>query len=332
MTYDVFISYRRENGAQMAQLLLARLQGRGYRVFLDVSELRAGHFDRALYTSIEKSRSFILVLSPGCLERCKNEGDWLRHEIEYALKTKKPIIPVLLPGFNYPNKEDMPQSLHDLELHQSVEFTHLYLDAMLNKLCGYLCKPRSARRRLVLALLAALGALLLAVRGLYRYTAPEGPPTPSVTDQIVQERRIAEEKVAEAENKRLAAEKEQERSAAEQRMWHEQEQKLAQAQREAESEKRRALELQLEAEKRRAEDAENARKDAEAKSKQPQLARDTPTPSDKPKESDVHGKRSAQRNSPPKNTNKQPATASRAPTTRPPGLSDDEYDALKKLP
>ena len=42
--YDVFISYRRDGGAQYARTLQLMLEMRGYRVFLDYDELVDGQF------------------------------------------------------------------------------------------------------------------------------------------------------------------------------------------------------------------------------------------------------------------------------------------------
>ena len=75
MSYDIFISYRREGGFDTAALLCGRLKDAGYRVFFDVEALRSGRFNAALYCEIERCRDFIVVLTPGCLERCQNEDD-----------------------------------------------------------------------------------------------------------------------------------------------------------------------------------------------------------------------------------------------------------------
>lgn len=141
MHYDIFISYRRENGSQMARLLSTTLEDRGYKCFLDVEELKAGHFDEALLRNIEASPNFLVVLSPGCLERCKNEGDWLRNEIAHAIALKKKIIPVMLPGFDFPPKADLPEEIRELDRHQAVLYSNDYFKAMLLKLCSHLGEP-----------------------------------------------------------------------------------------------------------------------------------------------------------------------------------------------
>lgn len=141
MNYDIFISYRRENGSQMARLLCTNLEDRGYKCFLDVEELKAGHFDEALLRNIESSASFILVLSPGCLDRCQNEEDWLRLEIAHALRLNKKIVPVMLSGFHFPPAEELPEELRDLDRHNAISYSNEFFKPMMEKLCGYLGQP-----------------------------------------------------------------------------------------------------------------------------------------------------------------------------------------------
>ena len=45
MKYDIFISYRRDGGDTLSQLIYDRLTHRGYRVFLDIESLNAGKFN-----------------------------------------------------------------------------------------------------------------------------------------------------------------------------------------------------------------------------------------------------------------------------------------------
>lgn len=92
--YDIFISYRRDSGAQYARILQLMLNQRGYKVFLDYDELTDGKFGDHIQEAIKDARIFMLVLSKGALIRCKNEGDWVRREIQLAIQEGKHIIPV----------------------------------------------------------------------------------------------------------------------------------------------------------------------------------------------------------------------------------------------
>jgi pterin-4a-carbinolamine dehydratase len=47
-------------------------------------------------------------------------GDWVRHEIEYALNNKKPLIPVTVSGASVPRGEELPPVLVELPNHQAI--------------------------------------------------------------------------------------------------------------------------------------------------------------------------------------------------------------------
>lgn len=72
---DVFVSYRRSNGSQLASLLKVHLQLRGFTVFIDVERLEAGKFDNNLLQSIRQAKHFLLVLTPNALDRCIRDND-----------------------------------------------------------------------------------------------------------------------------------------------------------------------------------------------------------------------------------------------------------------
>ena len=99
---DVFISYRRDGGFAFARLLYECLQKEGISTFLDLEELRSGAFNTKLYEAIDASENFVIVLPPNSLDRCVDENDWVRLEIEYAIKKKKNIVPILVNGFTFP--------------------------------------------------------------------------------------------------------------------------------------------------------------------------------------------------------------------------------------
>ena len=92
--YDIFISYRRDGGAQYARILQLELEKRGYKVFLDYEELTDGVFGDNIKEAIQEAPVFMMVLSPHYLDRCKNEGDWVREEIMLAIGQQKHFIPI----------------------------------------------------------------------------------------------------------------------------------------------------------------------------------------------------------------------------------------------
>lgn len=92
--YDIFISYRREDGAQYARILQLELEKRGYKVFLDYEELKDGVFGDNIKDALKTTPIFLMVLTPLYLERCMEQDSWVREEIEMAIKSGMHFIPV----------------------------------------------------------------------------------------------------------------------------------------------------------------------------------------------------------------------------------------------
>ena len=143
----VFISYRREGGADLARLVRDSLQQRGYDVFMDVENLRSGPFNTALFKEIESATDVVVILTPGSLDRCRNQGDWVRLEIAHAIKQKKNIVPVMARGFEWPPAtKPLPDDVAALPMFNGVPPSHEYFDASLDKLATLLIgQPRRSR-------------------------------------------------------------------------------------------------------------------------------------------------------------------------------------------
>jgi hypothetical protein len=133
-----FISYRREGGADTARVIRGELALRNVQTFLDVDDLGSHYFDERLLREIESAANFILILSPGCLDRCHNEGDWLRREIVHAMRTGRNIIPILKDRFEFPSIASLPPEIADLPRYNCVEYSHTYMEAAISKLIRFL--------------------------------------------------------------------------------------------------------------------------------------------------------------------------------------------------
>ena len=92
--YDIFISYRRENGEDKARILNQFLSAAGYRVFFDHEAGMTGEFETEILAAVEIAPVFLMLLTPHCFDRCVNDGDWVSREIERAMKLDKHIIPI----------------------------------------------------------------------------------------------------------------------------------------------------------------------------------------------------------------------------------------------
>lgn len=138
-SYDVFISYRRENGREIARTLQQGLTQRGLRVFFDLEEIKDGKFNEALYRSIDASKNLIVILTDAALDRCVNDGDWVRNELEYALSKGINVVPVRPTGHHLGFPAQLPESLVDLTMIQAAT---LDLETMFNESVDKLVEQR----------------------------------------------------------------------------------------------------------------------------------------------------------------------------------------------
>ena len=143
--YNIFISYRRDGGDLMARMLYDIFDDMKLKAFLDLKELeiKPGPFDTKLYQYIEEADNFVLLLSKGALDRCKDENDWVRLEIEHAINHGKNIIPFLMSEFEWP--ENLPKSLERLPKQNAVPSSREYFDASINRLIGMLINTKLTR-------------------------------------------------------------------------------------------------------------------------------------------------------------------------------------------
>ncbi|MCH5328876.1 MAG: WG repeat-containing protein [Coprobacter sp.] len=92
--YDIFISYRREDGKEKARSLKSELELQDFHAFLDFDELKDGKFDQRIMDAIDEAPVFLFLLTPHALDRCVDDEDWVRKEIEYAVQKQRHIIPI----------------------------------------------------------------------------------------------------------------------------------------------------------------------------------------------------------------------------------------------
>ena len=110
--FDVFVSYRRSDGKSFAKTLNLAFKNEGFRCFLDYSDLEGGDFRKQLQDAVVDAPVFVMVMTPDYFARCvkkvetpdgktvfePNEDDWVRKEIDLALKNGKIIIPINMNG------------------------------------------------------------------------------------------------------------------------------------------------------------------------------------------------------------------------------------------
>lgn len=175
--YDIFISYRRDGGAQYARILQLELEKRGYRVFLDYEELTDGVFGDNIRVAIKDAPVFMLVLSAHYLDRCKNEGDWVREEIMLAIEQRKHFVPVNPDNTFDGIPADIPDEIKQIvssHQHSDVNFGQL-LGASIDKMVQNRIRPfvKPVRRKIsqskLFMILACVCLIAAFVGGCYTY-------------------------------------------------------------------------------------------------------------------------------------------------------------------
>ncbi len=131
----VFISYRRSTSSFIARAVFMDLRANGYDVFLDVETIDSGAFDKIILNQIAARTHFVLVLTPGALERCAEPNDWLRREIEEAMRLERNIVPLLVNEFTFEgNEQYLTGALSALPRYNAVKLFHEYFDEALERL------------------------------------------------------------------------------------------------------------------------------------------------------------------------------------------------------
>ncbi|MBZ0304915.1 MAG: toll/interleukin-1 receptor domain-containing protein, partial [Anaerolineae bacterium] len=108
----------------------------GYDVFMDVESINSGEFDRIILSQIAARAHFVLILTPGTVERCCEPSDWLRREIEEAIRLQRNIVPLLCNGFtfNAETEKYLTGNLAQLSKFNGVTVPHDYFEAAMDKL------------------------------------------------------------------------------------------------------------------------------------------------------------------------------------------------------
>ena len=126
----ITISYRRDDSMDIAGRIFDRLALHFGReaVFRDIDNIPAGvDFRRHLETVLETSDIILAIVGPRWVgrsareNRLANVADPVRVEIETALRSGKPLIPVLVSRAVMPSPEQVPESLRDFVYRHAME-------------------------------------------------------------------------------------------------------------------------------------------------------------------------------------------------------------------
>jgi TPR repeat protein len=161
MSGGVFICYRREESAFAARAIYDRVAQKVGRenVFLDVDNIDPGvdWFD-ALNERVAACDALIAVIGRNWVaadkdnrRRIDDPDDFVRIEIEAALKRGVRVIPVLVDGALMPKTSDLPESLRGFARRQNIEISHTRFEADVERLTRVLASilflhPQEANR------------------------------------------------------------------------------------------------------------------------------------------------------------------------------------------
>ena len=159
---DVYVSGSGEHGtSELASLIDINLKLRGFSVYQsnfgvdsnvihssiedltehDDADLESRVLLRSYSAPLERCRNFVLILGAGALEDCflrtshNSPRSHLYYEVVAALRAKGVnIVPVVAPGFKFPEAEDLVPEVRALCSFNAVTWVHEYQDACVDKI------------------------------------------------------------------------------------------------------------------------------------------------------------------------------------------------------
>ena len=111
MQYDIFLSYQRSTGADVARMMALALSARGYRVYFDYGSKREGEASQNVFAAIDSADVFMLMMTEGVLQAGDSGTDWVRTELLFALSKKKHVVPVGPTNQKWSFPADLPKSI-----------------------------------------------------------------------------------------------------------------------------------------------------------------------------------------------------------------------------
>ncbi len=133
----VFISYRRAASRYAARAIFQHLRQESYDVFMDVKSIASEDFARITLGEIAARAHFLVLLASGTVDLLEKPDDWLRIEIEHALKFKRNVIPILHSGYIFTEAEPhLTGKLRKLKKLNTLTVSNEYFEAAMDRLCS----------------------------------------------------------------------------------------------------------------------------------------------------------------------------------------------------
>ncbi len=153
----VFICYRREDSSYPARIIRDRLAERlrPESIFFDIDSIDLGvDWVEVLADRVGACDALVAIIGKtwaSCTDqdghrRLDDPRDFVRIEIEAALKRKVHVIPVTVEGAPMPKADELPRGLKDLPRRNGIALSHTGFDAEVEKLVGALVAIVEKRR------------------------------------------------------------------------------------------------------------------------------------------------------------------------------------------
>uniref|UniRef100_A0A8D1J911 NAD(+) hydrolase SARM1 n=1 Tax=Sus scrofa TaxID=9823 RepID=A0A8D1J911_PIG len=143
---DVFISYRRNSGSQLARPLPRHMEVPSFSNLLRLSKPQFSHFENGHDLGVVAIAQRVKNLTAAALKPCMVQTDckeWIRKEIVTALSCGKNIVPVI-DGFEWPEPHTLPEDMQAVLTFNGIKWSHEYQEATIEKIIRFL-QGRSSR-------------------------------------------------------------------------------------------------------------------------------------------------------------------------------------------
>jgi hypothetical protein len=114
---QIFISYRREDSAAITGRIYDRLVQQFGReaIFKDVDSMPLGvNYRKRLDVIVSECAVVLVVIGDRWIDRLQDPRDFVRIEVESALRRSIPVVPLLVQDAPLPTEESLPESLREL--------------------------------------------------------------------------------------------------------------------------------------------------------------------------------------------------------------------------
>jgi hypothetical protein len=162
--FHIFFNYRREVTAghayRLHDFLVAGTDERpGFsddQIFMDIDTIRPGDdFRKVIAEAVAECDVFLAVIGRRWTRledqkgrpRLANANDFVRLEIEAALKREIPVVPVLVDGAEMPDESELPKSIADLAYRNAVELSDTRWQYDVGRLLASLKKRENEKVR-----------------------------------------------------------------------------------------------------------------------------------------------------------------------------------------